>query len=187
MHHSLPHPTGISRCRKHLDPQELQLQSCCWDILMRNRKREPWASGEGGRNRRAEESPWCSFQQGNVWQISFGYLPTEKTVVSPGCILLLPSLERPWRCSGCLFLRLQWMQGACVEPRCTVWWCGGPPSWLLLWGQRLQQKDMTGCVTSGTCPNPGAAPLQQALGAAAPGGTSAGDRNEEGLFHLTVG
>lgn len=49
------------------------------------------------------------------------YLPTENTVVSPGCILLFPSLERPWRCSGCLFLLLQWMQGAWVEPKCTVW------------------------------------------------------------------
>lgn len=64
-------------------------------------------------------------------QGSFQYLPTEKTVVSPGCILPLPSLDLPCRCSGCLFLLLQWMQGACVEPRCTVWWCGGPPSWLL--------------------------------------------------------
>lgn len=88
------------------------------------------------------------------------YLPTEKTVVSPGCILLLPSLERPWRCRGCLLLLLQWMQGACVEPRCTVWWWGGPPSWLLLWGQRLQHKDRTDGVTSGRCPSPGA----QALG-----------------------
>lgn len=62
-----------------------------------------------------------SKQMGLVWQGSFKYLPTEKTVVSPGCILPLPSLDRPCRCSGCLFLLLQWMQGACVEPRCTVW------------------------------------------------------------------
>lgn len=58
---------------------------------------------------------------GCVWRGLFKYLPTEKTVVSPGCILPLPSLDRPCRCSGCLFLLLQWMQGACVEPRCTVW------------------------------------------------------------------
>lgn len=37
MHHSLPHTTGISRCRNHLAPQQLQLQSCCW---MHNSERE---------------------------------------------------------------------------------------------------------------------------------------------------
>lgn len=94
----------------HLNGEE---QECAWC----------GASGEGERSRGGEKTlhDAPSEQKSSVWQGSVKYLPTEKTVVSPGCILPLPSLDRPCRCSGCLFLLLQWMQGACVEPRCTVW------------------------------------------------------------------
>lgn len=43
----------------------------------------------------------------HFFELLCSHLPTENTVVSPGLGRPFPSLERPWRTSGGLLLRLQ--------------------------------------------------------------------------------
>lgn len=60
MHHSLPHTTGISRCRSHLGPQELQLQMLRCLNGERQEGAWPGASGEGTGGPRRPHGAHCS-------------------------------------------------------------------------------------------------------------------------------
>lgn len=188
MHHSLPHTTGISRCRKHLGPRELSRCRAAAGTSQCGTAREnlgKMGKGEGTEGLRRARGAHCS--RAMPGKAPLGTCPLRRRWSLRDASCSCPPWSGPGAaagasssgCSGCR--EPAWSPGApCgdgVGPRPGC--CCGDRGCNRRTGQVVSPRGDVPTLVQPHCSKPWEQQLWR--------GTSAGDRNEEELFHLTVG
>lgn len=185
MHHSLPHTTGISRCRSHLGPQELQLQML---RCLNGEQQEgawPGASGEGTGGPRRPHGAHCSREMSG--KAHLGTCPLRRRWSLRDASGFCPPWTAPGAAAGASSSCCSGCRGPAWSPGAPCGGVGGPRPGCCC-GDKGCNRRTRQVVSPGrdvpTLVQPHCSkPWEQQLW----GKCSAEDRNEGELFHLAGG